>query len=338
MLLLVYAATTAAVGPMSYLRPYDMAKDDLRKLQEQVDKDKAAARGEPILPEADADEEESGGGEEGEAATAAPSSSSSGSGLRLPLALLTRPLPLALGAGAAFAGHRILSGAQLNAQINQELAALKEMTGSRSAVEAPAGGKRAALEDLRKRKELLGSRVLPLLAQLEQPADAPSLGKPLSTCSVEELDELQSALSARASACGKLLSEYEALGCQPPPPKFRSWPLEKVEAHLALFAAKGDELRSVASLLSRLGGPRVEGDLPTMEVTQLQEYAASLEGKVAEAEKRKEKDILLGKVEAELWRRKEEPPVALATLSTSKLRKLLKHLKSGGEVASAMDA
>ena len=75
-----------------------------------------------------------------------------------------------------------------------------------------------------------------------------------------------------------------------------------------------------------------------MEVTQLQEYAASLEGKVAEAEKRKEKDILLGKVEAELWRRKEEPPVALATLSTSKLRKLLKHLKSGGEVASAMDA
>ena len=59
----------------------------------------------------------------------------------------------------------------------------------------------------------------------------------------------------------------------------------------------------------------------------------ALEEQVIEAERRKEKEELLGKIEAELWRRK-EPPVALATLSTKKLRKLHKHLKSGGASAA----
>ena len=42
---ILFVARAAAIGPMSYLRPYDMAKDDLRKLQEQVERDKAAANG-----------------------------------------------------------------------------------------------------------------------------------------------------------------------------------------------------------------------------------------------------------------------------------------------------
>ena len=47
---------------------------------------------------------------------------------------------------------------------------------------------------------------------------------------------------------------------------------------------------------------------------------------------RKEKAELLGKIEAELWRRKEETPIATATLGVSELKALLEKLQQGGAI------
>lgn len=327
---ILLVACAAAVGPMSYLRPYDMAKDDLRKLQEQVERDRAAANGMAPQEEGESDDTEVAVSE----APAAPEVPSSVRGkVSLPLGGLR--LPIMVGLGAAWAGYRTVASAQVSSQIEAEIDALKELTRSRSGIETPAGRKRAALVELRRRKDLLSAHVLPLLVQLEQPVDTPSIGKPLGAQTADELHELHETLRARVEACGTLLAEYEALG-QPPPTGFRAWPLARLQQQLAHFSSKGEELREVAQLLSRLGGPRVDGDLAEMDVATLKEYAATLEEQVIEAEKRKEKAELLGKIEAELWRRKEEAPVALATLSTKKLRRLYKHLKSGG-AAAALD-
>ena len=314
-----------------------MAKDDLRKLQEQVERDKAAANGEPVPEPVDDDDNDNAATQAeiaalGEETAAAPVPTSPRGGISLRFGSMR--LPVVLGLGAAWAGHRIFSsGQQLLAHISEECETLKGMTRSRSDIEAPSGPKREALEELRRRKELLSTNILPLLAQLEQPADAQSLGKPLGARSSDELEELRGTLSARVEACGALLAQYDAIG-QSPPSGFRAWPLARLEEHLAHFNAKGDELRAVAQLLSRLGSPRVDGDLPEWDAAALKAYATTLEEQVVELEARKEKEELLGKIEAELWRRKEEAPVALATLSTKKLRKLYKHLKTGGDAAA----
>lgn len=245
------------------------------------------------------------------------------------LPLLNGPAKLPVIAIAAGVGaHRIWSARvskALDADLDAECAALGELTLTKR-IERPSGcTKRAALEELRARKALLSEHVLPQLRSLEQAVDAPSK-KPLGSRSSEELLSLNTTLSERVSMCAALLSQYELLG-QPPPPGFRAWPLDKVSERLANMTSKGAELREIVALMGKLGGKRMDWSLPEMSRDALRAHAAQLEEQVAEARERREHAEMMGKCEAELWRRKEEAPVALGTLSTDELRALHKKLK-----------
>ena len=171
----------AFAGPMDYLRPYDKFAGDQQKLLEQIAKDKAAKEGisnPPLVPPAnedDASEEEAAPQSEPESAPAATSaiqhSKIAASGLRIgPLNLGKGPAGLTLVAAAGFGAQRMWSARvekALEADLDAECAAIRELTLA-NRVERPSGcSKRAALAELRSRKQLLTEQLLPQLRTLE---------------------------------------------------------------------------------------------------------------------------------------------------------------------------
>ena len=94
----------------------------------------------------------------------------------------------------------------------------------------------------------------------------------------------------------------------------------------------------VVRLLAQLGKQRMQESVPKMTKEELRGYASELGVKLAEAEERKEKAELLGKIEAELWRRKQEAPVATGSLDIPELKALLKKLQGGAPASAPEEA
>ena len=185
----------------------------------------------------------------------------------------------------------------------------------------------------RARKSLLEEHILPQLNQLADADKQEQLhggSKPLAARSSTELADLNATLSARVEASGTLLAEYESLG-QPAPPHFRMWPIEELRTRLNDMRTKREELREIVRLLAQLGGQRMEWSMPERSLEELAKITKKLKKKVRERAERKEKAELLGKIEAELWRREEEVPIATSSLSIPELRALLAKLQGATE-------
>ena len=75
----------------------------------------------------------------------------------------------------------------------------------------------------------------------------------------------------------------------------------------------------------------MEWSMPERSLEELAKITKKLKKKVRERAERKEKAELLGKVEAELWRREEEVPIATSSLSIAELRALLAKLQGATE-------
>lgn len=224
---------------------------------------------------------------------------------------------------------------RLSGEIDATISKLGELTKSKPRAPPPHGSvreQRAALEELQTRASLLEDDILPKLAQLAEPgkadesATALAGSKPLSQQSSAELSELSVALRARVDVTGAVLAEYESLG-QPAPPSFRGWPLPELKQRLDDLSSKRAELREIVRLLAQLKGQRMDWNLPAKSAEELRAHAARLTEKVSEANERKERAALLGKIEAEMWKRNEEVPVATGTLSIPELKALLLKLQ-----------
>ena len=217
--------------------------------------------------------------------------------------------------------------------LDEEIAAFAQQLGSkRIAPSMPPNPSvrdlRAAIDEVRRQRVLVSS-ILPLLTTLEQSAPVQLVSR-----SSEELAVLHADLTARVSACGSLLAEYDVLG-QPPPSSFRSWSLERLRRQLEHLEAKSGALREVVALRTRLGGPRLDPAVVEWDEPTLRKYAAKLATKVAEADERKDKAVLLGKVEAALWQCGQDVPVALPTLTISELQDLYANLKARSNTDNA---
>lgn len=240
---------------------------------------------------------------------------------------LGKPAGLAAAAvGAAWVTRRV----RLSRAIEVELKALRTLTHARrlAVPESPAS-RSALLNELRARRELLSRHVLPMLRQLEEtpPRD-------LAASSAVKLEVLNGSLTDRVAACADVLAAYGALG-QEAPPDFRSWGLPRLIQRHDNLTIKWPELNAVLRLEARLGRPKMDFGLPEWPKPKLLVHAEALEAKVAETAGRKEKDALLGKVEAELWRRSQEVPIGLPLKSTDELRALLASLRGAGAPAAA---
>lgn len=82
----------------------------------------------------------------------------------------------------------------------------------------------------------------------------------------------------------------------------------------------------------------MDWELPAWEAERLETHAAGLKEKVETQAAHKEKQSLLGKVEAALWLRKEEPPIALHMMTIEQLRKLLAKLHAANGAPAPADA
>ena len=339
MLVLTCALVTVApTNPLQYFKP-QVDDSDLEKLKAQVAAMKAAQEGltkGALLPQEEAEAEEGDDGLLGSATATATAAATTVASRSLFRKLITlRPLPLAItvAGGVAFFGYRHATIQRLASEVDAELSAIAELARSSKRAQGPVVSRgsipshRAALAELRRRKALLSDHVLPLLTQLDQAVEGASK-RPLVQRSASELEELNATLTRRVALCGRVLEQYEMLG-QPPPPDFRSWPGERLEARLTNLTAKAPELKKINGLLSQLGRQRMDWAFAEWSVDALREHAAQLVEQVAEAAERKAKAKLQGQVEAELWRRNEEVPVALATLGCDELRALLTKLQKG---------
>jgi hypothetical protein len=344
LLLEAACGVAAAIGPMQHLRPYGVSDGDNQKMQEIMEKDRRANAGLPPADEAAEEAELPAFDDEteqkGVPETAGPPAAASGAGGLARLGISGRQrLPIA-GAGLAAAGFTIrqLWATRVAKAVDAELEALSTLTSTKRIDVLSSAKDRAALLDLRARRELLENGILPRAAKLQSGESSTHSSvleearrfckKPLAQQSVAELADLNATLDARLDACGLLLAEYEALG-QPPPPDFRGWGVPKIEERLHNMTVRREDLLEVVRLSAKLGTRRLDWAMPELTSEELRAHIASLGDQVSEAQARKEKAVLLGKVEAELWRRKEEAPVALATLSVPKLNDLLQRLRSG---------
>ena len=350
MLWLFFVAVSA--GPLETLRPYGRGgqESDLEKLRKMVEEDKRKAAGLPPVEEAPAAappvQETPAAAPLAPAPVPPPRRAAIKPNIVSRIASLVIPqpltkgvrLPITLGAIAATVYMQQKSkngGAALEASIQAECEELQKMTASRSAIEPPSGDRSEALAELRARKACLKS-VLPALGQLSdgttKPEDLQALTgsqRPggLAKMSSAKLTELNATLAERITASGTLLAEYESLG-QPPPPGFRMWSMSTLEERYDNITSKRAELIEIVRLLSQLGNQRMDWNLPAKTTEELSVYTEKLNKEVAEFLERKERQTLLGKIEAEMWRRKEETPIATGTLDTPQLKALLKKLKS----------
>lgn len=289
---------------------------DLEKLKAKVAADqaaKAAAAAEAAAP-----------------ADAAPAPSARRSGLGAALACLAKRMPPSAVAAAAGAAWVVRSRRLLEREVTSELGVLRELL-SAPRLEAPAApaGRRELLAELRARRSLLSGHILPLLASLQE--EAP---RALAANTALELEALNATLTDRLSAATDLLAAYEALG-QEAPPDFRAWPLNKLEERHVNLTTKWAELNEVLRLEARLGRTKMDWALPEWPADKLRSRARELTLKVSELSARREKDELLGKVEAELWRRgQKEVPVGLPLKTTEELRELLATLRGASGPAA----
>jgi len=340
--LLVLWATVVVAGPLETLRPHHIAREEEQKMREALERKyqaKAAAESES---EATASTEAS----PETSAEVVPKKFGIGAallprGVRLPVCLGATALVVQR---AVVAQRRRVELRELAIDIEEELAALQELAPAARRVEPPACAssrsvceRRVALDELRLRRELL-TEVVPKAAQLQYELTG---GKPLAQRSVAELSELNSTLTLRIEACGHVLAEYESLG-QPPPPGFRTWPVATLRERHVNMTSRREALVEIVSLLDQLGKQRMDWSVPEMTPEQMGALARSLRQQVEEAAERKEKASLLGQIEAEMWRRREETPMATATLGVEELKALLAKLQgtptAGGEHGAPEDA
>ena len=303
-LLCLVARPAWAVGDTmrSIIRPDVNRESDLRKLEEQITSLKMKQQVEPDqpLPEPVASHLHSGeDAAQGEPTRGLPA-------LGMVAAALKRARVPLLAAGAITAG-RSLALQRINALLQDELTAIGTACGV-SRVEPPtdlAGlrGRLQALADARERRSLLREHILPLRAQLDEGAAAHSL----ITLSLDSLAKLNGTLTARVLACGALLAEYEALG-QPAPPGFRAWPLEQLRSRLDNMESKGELLRKIIALNTRLGGARLDWAMPDWSKERLEAHATSLTEQAEETRARKDKAAILGKVRLRVKVRAREAP------------------------------
>ena len=81
--------------------------------------------------------------------------------------------------------------------------------------------------------------------------------------------------------------------------------------------------------------------MPEWSEPKLQAHLEKLKVQAAETKERRAKAALLGRVEAAFWRRKEEVPIATASLSVEKLQELLDSMEGragGAKTKAAADA
>ena len=317
-------------GPMSFLKP-DLAnrKAEEELLMRQVD-ELRRADGEvpppPPLEDAPADTQLAPAPAKAERGVISP-------GGTLGLRRVRSPVVLAVAAGAA--GWRLVRvtvarrEAEAVAELEAASGALSELLGTSVKEELPRGRPAvlALAAELRERHALLCDSVLPLYGQLELKPPATLLQR-----SAKELEELSTTLAERVRACAAVLEQYESLG-QAPPPTFRSWGVAQLEERAANMTAKAEVLREIVALDATLGRVKMDWELPAWDEGRLRSHADALAEKSDALLARKEKEGLLGKVEAALWLRKQEAPVALATLSADELRELLKKLNAAPRAA-----
>jgi len=292
----------------------DIGQDsDLAKLRAQVQQRPT------VVVETDGSTSGSSGDDEDAQATAT-----------IPTARGVRPLALKLPPVAAAGAFVVRSWMLQRAKhrLELELLALAEQCGSRR-VGAPdhsrtIRGRLAAADEIRARRELLRT-VMKMYIQLDQTVSASQLAARPSA----ELRQLNASLDARVQACGALLAEYDALG-QPTPPGFRAWPFEDVVARRAQLISKGGLLREVLAVGAPVGSPRLDWDMPEWSEARLMAHIAQLREQAADTLARRQKAVLLGKVEAAFWRRREEVPIATASMGTEELERLLEHLEGRG--------
>ena len=245
---------------------------------------------------------------------------------RSPRLALTAGTPLV--GGAAVLACRWLLSARLEARHESAWRALQGAAGAPGKPGLP-----AAPSGLRARRSLLLrlQQRLEAVVKLKPKYGALELALPAGLWSKdeEELAAAERALEERTAACGVLLDLHERLG-QSPPLGFRAWPLADLEARAAELREKMPQLRKVAALSAQIGQPRLDMSIAAWSAEKLEAHAASLAARVAAARARKEKEELLGKVEAALWRkdRSAEPPMGLSTMSTSELREVLAALEA----------
>ncbi|KAL1514411.1 hypothetical protein AB1Y20_003512 [Prymnesium parvum] len=210
---------------------------------------------------------------------------------------------------AAGALHRLVGG--------EAMGALQQLLAARRADEPAAAASLAA--ELRARAAEVEA-LLPLYRQL-------SLAPPatLAATDAAELGRLKRAMLERCEASSALLASYEALG-QSPPPYFRTWSVASLREREANVTAKSEVLRGILRLDAQLGRTKMDWELPAWEEERLLAYSEELRGKVEAHKGHKEKQTLLGKVEAALWLRREEAPIALQTMTVEQLQKLLAKL------------
>jgi len=189
----------------------------------------------------------------------------------------------------------------------------------------------AQAAELRDRAGVL-ERLMPLYRQLEV-----TVPQSLGSKDAAGLRELLASFEEQVEASGAVLRAYEALG-QAPPPHFRSWDLEVLRERAANMTAKSELLREVVQLDAQLGRTKMDWDLPIWEPERLRAHADGLAEQAAETAAHKEKQKLLGKVEAALWLRKLDPPIALHMMTTPQLRKLLAKLNGSPTGADANGA
>lgn len=183
--------------------------------------------------------------------------------------------------------------------------------------------------ELRRKATLLANEMLPLYQQLEAQVP-PSITRKTEA----ELTAMRASLVERVDACADVLTEYQRLG-QAPPPAFRSWPASQLRERHANMTTNAEILREIVKLDAQLGRTKMDWELPTWSVERLSEHAEMLTQKVTELALHKEKQELLGKVEAALWLRKQDPPMALHMMRADQLRDLLSKLSDTAEKSSS---
>lgn len=174
--------------------------------------------------------------------------------------------------------------------------------------------------ELGRRREVLLDEVLLAYSRLESTPP-----RALANATEAELIGVKESLVERAQVASEVLKGYTALGMETPP-HFTQWELEDLQARAANVTQKAPLLREVLRLQKQLGQTRADWELPAYDEAALEAMVAKLEPELATRNEWKRKQVLLGKVEAAHWRRGEEVPIALGSLSCEELEEYYERL------------
>jgi len=179
----------------------------------------------------------------------------------------------------------------------------------------------AELTSILGRLATIAELILPAYAQLDEPAP-----NNLICRSDAEIRQLNATLRERVYMSARVLESYDQLG-QHPPPRFRSWKIEKLQARFQNMTMKAPLLRKLVAYHAQLGQVRMDWELPAWSEEALTERCAQLEAQVRESRTRRQKEELIGKAEAAYYMRGEEPPFGLAMKSSDELRQHIKNMR-----------